>query len=92
MEKIFTLYIVMGILLFLANCIFTVVIVLNIKTGNIDFESIIIRVALIIGGFFVSGMAICCGYTHELKFLQLGGYVLAFVLSATSLIISLHNN
>lgn len=82
MEKIFTLYIVMGILLFLANCIFTVVIVLNIKTGNIDFESIIIRVALIIGGFFVSGMAICCGYTQELKFLQLGIWGTVFVIFA----------
>ena len=82
MEKIFILYIVMGILMFLANCIFTIITILNIKTSDIDFESIIIRVALIIGGFFVSGMAICCGYTHELKFLQLGIWGTVFVIFA----------
>ena len=82
MEKIFTLYIVMGILLFLANCIFTGIIVLIIKTGNMDFESIIIRIAVAVGIFFVSGMAICCGYTQELKFLQLGIWGTVFVIFA----------
>lgn len=89
MEKIFTLYIVIGILLFLANCIFTGIIVLIIKTGNMDFESIIICIAVAVGAFFVSGMVIYCGYTQELKFLRLGIWGTVFVISATALI---HNN
>lgn len=89
MEKIFTLYIMMGILLFLANCIFTGIIVLNIKTGNMDFKSIIICIAVVIGAFFVSGRVIYCGYTQELKFLRLGIWGTVFVISATALI---HNN
>lgn len=74
MEKIYTLYVMMGISLFLAICIFTGIIILNIKTSDMDFESIIIRIAVVIGVFFVSVMFICFGYTHELKFLQLGGW------------------
>lgn len=86
MEKIFTLYIVMGILLFLANCIFTVVIVLDIKNEHMNFKSVIICIAVVIGTFFASGMVIYCGYTQELKFLRLGIWEMVFLISATSFI------
>ena len=79
----------MGILLFLVNCIFTGIIVLNIKTGNMDFKTIIICIAVVIGVFFASGMVIYCGYTQELKFLRLGIWETVFVIFATAFI---HNN